>query len=169
MAESDEYLDFLRNVLYKHVSDETAFRQKIEQFRDFIDTHKRVRLIDYTDTMSKEQIDILFEFKPCMFREKEHRYLYSRFLYGEDDNLSYILQKFLEQDDEFLFITREIRMFNHVTQKCESGLFLDVLCDGERQYAFGMRDSERERMIMLLQNHQKKYYRLFDLLKHHID
>lgn len=174
MAENDhkKRINFIEEIGKRkhghyHVST-TKLRSFIDKFGVNYRDCKRDHLLDSSDYMSKKQIDIIFEHRVTPYAYINHDgYLQYSFLYGVEKHMVYILQKFLEQDDEFVFITKKVCIISNEIGELKDVHLLDFLHMEEKVNFISQHT--RNTMIMMLQNHQKKYYRLFDLLKHHID
>lgn len=143
-------------------------RATIDKFGiNYRDDYKGKCLLDLADYMDNEQIDILFEHRVTPYEDDNNEYIRYFFLFGVEKHIVYILQKLLEQDDEFLFITKKMRLLSDIYGKFGTIYLIDFL-RVDRKVNFISR-YKCDKMIAMLQNHQKKYRSLFDLLKHHIE
>lgn len=119
-------------------------------------------LLNNTYDMTFDQIDILFSYKPNFllnYVDGEY-YLYDGIFNLLSKSL-YILQKMIEYDDHFILITARMRI-----GKYRYKTYLEHLYSIKRDSPFvdGKKFRIRNRMIILLENHQKKYYTLFQIL-----
>lgn len=121
--------------------------------------------LDYIHYMTKVQVDLLFKYKPNpLYRNDDGELLLYTRLMGIFNGV-YMLQKFLEQDNQFLFLRHRTVMYNKKTRDFEF-VFLAQIKD---RTDLIQDHNMLQNVTMMIENHQKKYFRLFDLLKHHID
>lgn len=125
---------------------------------DFVCDQKYLLL--YLVYMTCEQIDIIFDHKPDFSRIIKNT-LNCSYILGE--NGPYVLQRFLEQDREFLFIEKIICIFNRRSLVYLNMRLSDLILLNMKD--FGFKEHRAFMIRLLVSNHEKKYYSLFDLLK----
>lgn len=159
-------------IIVRNIGDKNGFIMNterlissIEQFGvDFIDVNGH-HFLDYVYYMTQEQIDVVFRYGPNpLYKIKQEDVLYSKLLSGNVHGV-YILQKFLEQDDDFLFLKHRVILLNKRTFMYERVFLADV----KYRTDLDIHRIDFKWVVLMIENHQKKYFRLFDLLKHHID
>jgi len=136
---SELSIDKLRHVIDKYGVDTVSLRGGY--------------LVDYLNSMTPEQIDVVLEFKPNFFLSG---YAYCPPLYLESS--VYLMQKILEHDVDYKYNThcyeRNFEIYKNLYE-----------CLKERDDKL-----YPERQIMtLVSNHMNKWISLFDMMKPHLE
>lgn len=172
-------------IIYDEIADDSDkhdfFKVNTDKLRAFIDRYGvdcvdygGNHLFNYIDGMNKKQIDMIMEYKPRLDVIKDANIIY---LLGFDDPRSvYALQKVIEYDTDFYLLKNKMQLKTPFISKDEVIMvnYLEYMRYMLKKYkiVYGNSISVRmilDRMIMMMENHEKRYYKLFDLLKHKIE
>lgn len=118
-----------------------------------------------TYNMTFNQIDILFSYKPnFLFEYDDGEYYLFEGICNLMSKSLYILRKMIEYDVHFILVTAKMCTFIKFG-KYVYRTYLEYLYSIKRDTHFvdNKRFRVRNRMIILLENHQKKYYTLFQI------
>lgn len=113
------------------------------------------QLIDLIYLMNKEQLDLFMSYKPNVYYILDGKKYLTPIIPGK--NCEYMLHKLIENDDKFKLL--RAKLWYPLRYK-EPVTYLEHLKCGDKPE----KGSRRAGMIMLLENYEKRYYRLFDLL-----
>lgn len=123
------------------------------------------RLIDYLCEMSFSQIDLVMSYKPD-FMVLQRSYWYFDINTEKD---VYVLQKMLENDIEFKYVTTEVWY--------GQTLYANMICFVKGVFSYmplymindGVYSNISVKAYILLTNHVKKWISLFDVMKDELD
>lgn len=135
---------------------------------DFVDKNNKC-LLSYLHHMNKQQIDVVMSNKPDLRNLDFIKEM--GFLMSKKSLLLYIIEKMVESDDNFVLVNLRFKAL-HPWFRSIVGLsvftcleFFVGMCREKHGMVLDPKFKERfQKAIVMLENHEKKYYKLFDLL-----
>lgn len=141
---------------------------------DYIDEHGR-NLVYYIDRMTIEQIDIVMDKKPNMDLFDKEVFMKLTLLI-KDKNM-HILERLIDNDDKFKLVNIQLAsphpLYDMFFPKSRKGRMIEIMkhmCDkiGGSDIFIEKVILKINKAIILLENHEKRYYTFFDLMKQHL-
>lgn len=112
--------------------------------------------------MTKEQIDVIFEYKPSPYIDVYNGILYSGFVEMTNHGV-YVLQKLLEQDTDFLYMKKKICLSDCIYVEQLLIPISDLRKISKKRCKFD--EEQMKKAMELIENHAKRYHTFFDLMR----
>lgn len=119
-------------------------------------------ILDIIHMFSEEQIDVIMGYHPTIDYEDGKVQCFG----SCGGKTVYIMKIVLERDDRFLYVTRDTNYLAYPGKTyLEQLRYISTIDCLATRKGFG----DGKKLIIMLENHEKRYYRLFDLLLPLID